>query len=209
MAKDLIKEVACPNCGTAQSHNIFRQIYLAKNPEIKQKILKENFFMWQCSKCGYFADMAYSCLFIDIKLKYAFLFVPVGNVGQIDVPVQLEGYSKRIVRSPAELKEKLIIFESGYNDIALELVKNILCATLLKKYNVTKLKALFSRQKDNNLEFALFLPGKQEPIYHTIPKEIYDESLGILKSINYPERDEFFQVNAKLASKLIKEFEES
>lgn len=208
MANELIKEVVCPKCGETQEHKTFAQIYTAKNAVVKQKILKEEFFNWTCPKCGYFADMTYPCLFIDIKFKYALLFLPVGNVSVPEIPEQIAGYRKRIVRNPAELKEKLLIFDSGHDDVALELVKSALCTTVLNKYKVNKLKALFSREKEGDFEFALFMPGKKEPIYHAIRAEIYEESLKILEAIEYQESEKFIQVNAKLANALLKQYEE-
>ncbi|WP_099204908.1 CpXC domain-containing protein [Scatolibacter rhodanostii] len=208
MANETIKEVVCPRCGETQEHKIYLQIYTAKDPAVKQQILKETFFNWECPKCGYVADMTYPCLFMDIKFRYALLFMPVGNVPLPELPEQLSGYTKRIVRTPAELKEKLLIFDSGHNDVALELVKNALCTTVLSKYKVTKLKALFSREKDGEFEFALFIPDKKEPIYHVLRSEIYQESLSILDTLGFEEKEEFLQVNAKLATKLLAEYEQ-
>ncbi len=209
MANDIVKDIICPRCGAAQEHATCAQVYTAKSPEIKQQILKETYFGWTCQKCGYYADMTYPCLFIDIKFKYALLFLPVGHTKLPEIPEQLAGYRKRIVRNPAELKEKLLIFESGHDDIALELVKSALCTTVLDKYKVSKLKALFSRDNNGDLEFALFLPDKKEPVYHAIRAEIYEESKKILETIGYRENDEFLQVNAKLAAGLLNEFEQT
>lgn len=207
MANEIMKEVVCPRCGATQQHKIYPQVYTAKNPAVKQQLLKETFFSWQCQKCGYYADMTYPCLFIDIKLKYAILFMPVGSRQLPQVPDQLAGYRKRMVRTPAELKEKALIFESGYDDIALELVKNALCTTVRDKYKVSKLKALFCQQKDGEFEFALFMPEKSEPVYHAIRTELYEESQKILAAIGYREEEGFLPVNGKLAAKLLAEYE--
>ena len=45
----------------------------------------------------------------------------------------------------AELKEKILTFDAGYDDVAVELVKNALCGIIKNTYQVSRVHAYFSR----------------------------------------------------------------
>ena len=49
----------------------------------------------------------------------------------------------------------------------MELVKNALCTIIQRTYRVERLHAYFSRINGEEMEFAIFLPRKPEPVYHS------------------------------------------
>ena len=86
---------------------------------------------------------------------------PAGESRTAEPTQEVQSYTKRTVKNLAELKEKILIFDAGFDDVAIELVKNALCTIIAKTYQVNRVHAYFSRINEEEMEFAVFLPRKQ------------------------------------------------
>lgn len=203
---EITKEIICPNCGASQKYNIHTGISGVRTPKLKQMILSETLFEWRCKKCNYFADMAYPFVYSDpdAALVVCLDLVPGTNVVK---PVPgVEGMDKRMVKNPAEMKEKIMISDAGYSDVAMELVKCALCDIIRTSYKVKRVHAYFCRENEGELEFAVFLPGKNEPVYHSTKVDVYTQSEAVLKAIDYSQPDEFIRVDSALARKILQDY---
>ncbi len=105
------------------------------------------------------------------------------------------------------MKEKILIFDGKLDDVAVELVKNALCTIIKRSYNNTRLHAYFSRMEDEKLEFAIYLPRQPEPVYHSTRIEVYAQSQEVLRTLNYSDPEDFSVVDAKLAKRIIEEYQ--
>ena len=97
---------------------------------------------------------------------------------------EVQSFTKRRVKNLAELKEKILILDAGFDDVAVELVKNALCTIIQRTYRVERLHAYFSRINGEEMEFAIFLPRKPEPVYHSTKLEVYRQSQEVLRSLD-------------------------
>lgn len=206
MSTQITKDIICPQCGETQKYQLYTSINSVDNPEMKNLVLMETLFDWRCSRCNYFADMAYPFLYTDPKAGYIICFKPVGSTGTVEPTSVMEQYIKRSVKNLAEMKEKILIFDSGYDDVAMELVKNALCAIIKNTYKVSTVHAYFSRLGEGELEFAVFLPRKNEPLYHSTKAEVYKQSQEVLRTLNYEEPGAFNRIDAKLARKILEQY---
>ena len=120
---------------------------------------------------------------------------------------EIQSYTKRVVKNLAELKEKILIFDLGYDDVAVELVKNALCTIIARTYQVNRVHAYFSRINEGEMEFAVFLPRKQEPVYHSTKLEVYRQSQEVLRSLDFVDPPGFARVDSKLARKLLQDYQ--
>ena len=163
MSTEIEKDILCPQCGQSQKYRLYASINAKENPELKRRVLSETLFDWRCKRCNYFAAMAYSFLYTDPEAGYIVCVAP-GGEGRTAQPTQeIQSYTKRVVKNLAELKEKILIFDLGYDDVAVELVKNALCTIIARTYQVNRVHAYFSRINEGEMEFAVFLPRKQDP----------------------------------------------
>ena len=160
MSTEITKDIICPQCGEPQKYRLFAGVNAQDNPELKEKILEETLFDWRCQRCNYFAAMAYPFLYTDPEKKLLVCVTPAGSKSNVQPSPAVEEFTKRQVKNLAELKEKILIFDGGYDDVAVELVKNALCTIIKDSYKVNRVHAYFSRVNQDEMEFAIFLPRK-------------------------------------------------
>lgn len=117
----------------------------------------------------------------------------------------MRGLIKRSVKNPQELKEKILIFEAGLDDAAVELVKNAI-VTVLKRSIKGNVHAYFCAADENEMRFAIFVRGRQDPVYQTTQMAVYRQSQEVLRTLDYKEPDDFAVVNSKLAQRLLDQY---
>ncbi len=210
MSTSVTKTVSCPNCGVPHDMEIFTSINAADNPELKERILNEDLFDFRCERCGYTCQITYPLVYHDPTAGFMVIMYAQGQSGNHEEPpISLRNVVKRKVDSLAKLKEKILIFDAGFNDVALELVKNALWGIITKTYQNTDVDCYFSKKEvDGSLEFAIFLAGNDKPVYHTIKGEVYEQSAEVLRSLNFTEGNNFLTVNRQLAETLLAEYKE-
>ena len=207
MSTEISKDIICPQCGESQKYRLFASINAKENPELKRRVLDETLFDWRCTRCNYFAAMAYSFLYTDPDAGYIICVTPAGE-GSVTEPTQeIQDFTKRSVRNLAELKEKILIFDAGFDDVAVELVKNALCTIIRKTYQVDRVHGYFSRVNNGEMEFAIFLPRKYEPVYHSTKLEVYRQSQEVLRSLDFVDLQGFAKVDSRLARKILEEYQ--
>ncbi len=207
MSTEIVKDIVCPQCGESQKYRLYASINAKEHPDLKQGILEETLFDWRCKRCNYFAAMAYPLVYIDNEAGYVVCLAPGGSGSTVETTPLLQTYVKRRVKNLAELKEKILIFDGKLDDVAVELVKNALCTIIKRSYNNTRLHAYFSRMEDEKLEFAIYLPRQPEPVYHSTRIEVYAQSQEVLRTLNYSDPEDFSVVDAKLAKRIIEEYQ--
>ncbi len=213
MPTQMNKDVSCPSCGAAVKTQMYPGIDAQKNPELRNVVLDETLFDWKCPACGYEAQLVYPCLYHDSELKYMVYVVPNGNdrtLGAVSVEQkfpQLAGLKKRVVVSLAELKEKVLIFESGLNDFAAELTKLAMLDVANQKHGAVVDSCYFCSLDEaaGRMTFSFFLHGQQEPAVQSTRMEVYRKSLEIVESVGCSE-EEFQAVDAETARKILREY---
>ena len=207
MSTEIMKDIICPQCGVSQKYRLYTSINARENPELKQKALEETVFDWRCQRCNYFAAMAYPFLYIDPDAKYVVCVTPGGS-GQAAEPTDaVKDFVKRRVKDLAELKEKILVFDNGLDDVAVEVVKNALCTIIKNKYEAKRVHAYFSRIQGNDMEFAIFVPGKPEPVYHSTRLEVYQQSQEVLRALDFVDPPGFATIDARLARRIIEQYQ--
>ena len=207
MATEIEEDIICPQCGESQKYRLFASVNAKENPDLKRRVLSETLYDWRCKRCNYFAAMAYSFLYTDPEAGYMVCVAPAGETSAMEPTQEVQSYTKRMVKNLAELKEKILIFDICYDDVAVELVKSALCATIAKTYQVNRVHAYFSRINGEEMEFAVFLPRKAEPVYHSTKLEVYRQSQEVLRSLDFVDPKGFVRVDAKLAKKILQDYQ--
>ncbi len=209
MSTNITKEIVCPKCSHGHEINMYTGINNSENPEFKERILKEDIFDWKCPNCGYFSQMVYPVVYFDLQKNYVIALTPSAGKADTIKPTDLMKNSiKRRVKSLAELKEKILILDEGFDDIAIEISKNALCSILKKTYDTNKIKAYFSKVAvDKSIMFAVFLGGKKEAFYQGVKPQVYNQSVQVLNSVEYKEPDNvFLRVGPTLVTELLEEY---
>ncbi|HEX3017274.1 MAG TPA: CpXC domain-containing protein [Caproicibacter sp.] len=214
MSTQMSKDVGCPHCGAAVRTQMWPGICAQENPELRTRVLDETIFDWKCPECGYSAQFVYPCLYHDKDRKFMIYVVPNGS-GREFQPVdvsekfpQLAGVKKRVVSSPAELKEKILIFEAGLDDYAVELVKYALAGVLDEKYGKKTMQGYFcyANEGENRIGFSFFPEGGSTPVLRKTSMDAYQKSLEIAKSRERPEGNSFVPVDSLTARDMLEEY---
>lgn len=208
MATCVTKEVSCPSCGAVNKSQMWIEIERSADPQLREKLLSETLFDWQCPDCGYRAQMVYPCLYHDKKGGWMVCLSPAGRTPEVMQAEQhhpgLLHVKKRLVLTPAQLKEKVMVFERGFNDVALEMVKLALQELTEQKRDmrVDKMYYLTDSEELDYLGFSMFLRGEEKPVYQGVRLEVYEKSLRAAHRVSFIEEG-FQLVDLALAKTLL------
>ena len=117
MSTCITKDISCPNCGAVHRTQMWPGIDRLAHPELRARIMEETFFDWKCPRCGYTAQMTYPCLYHDRELGVMICLAPGRTRFTLEIPKYLDKVVKRAVSTLPQLKEKILLFESGMDDI--------------------------------------------------------------------------------------------
>lgn len=206
MPQVIKKERRCIKCGKMRQINMYPQIDAMESPELKEAILSEKLFDFTCSSCGFNADYAYPVLYHDREKAYMIYYTQnPGVVNESRLPIYLKQVKKRVVTGIKELKEKIIIFDGGYNDVAMEMVKSAMQKILVKKYNDNNTRVFFVRGDEASLTFAIYFSDSKDAVYQSANIKLYKQALELLENSGYKEKNAFINVDKAFAVKLISE----
>ncbi len=207
------RDVSCPHCGAVVKTRMSPEISAGENPDLRQRVLDETLFDWKCPECGYEAQLVYPCLYHDKENHFMVYVVPNSGCCPLE-PVdvgeafpQFNGLAKRVVSSLAGLKEKVLIFESGLNDFAVELVKLALTDVAGKKHHKTATAGYFcfADEKENRIGFSFFLQGEEKPVQQGTRMDVYRKSLEIVESVGTVlQDDQFIAVDSAAAEDILR-----
>ena len=214
MTTQTSKDVSCPHCGAVVKTQMATGINAGENPDLRASVLDETLFDWECPDCGYQAQLVYPCLYHDKVKNFMIYVVPNGcdcALESVDVSEsfpQLSGVTKRVVTSLIGLKEKILIFEAGLNDDAVELVKLALVGVAAKKYDKTVANGYFCfvDEPDNRIVFSFFLQDAKEPVQQGTRMDVYHKTFEIVKNVGAEAEDDFIAVDSVTAEKILREY---
>ena len=136
MSKHHTEIIKCPHCGTESEFTIWDTINVELDPLLKEKVLRAEIYRFTCPECGAMRYRTYDFLYHDTKSKVMIFFLmpesPEENYETGFIPQELlEGYTLRVVRGYDRLIEKILIFDSGLRDVAVERMKYMISHFLI------------------------------------------------------------------------------
>lgn len=133
MSMEQKQVLKCPKCGTENEFTMWQSLNTSLNPEMKQQLISGELFQMKCKECGEVTNVNYPILYHDMENKLMLQFVGSDEEAQDVVDTfegmkqmeqsPMEGYRFRIVRSINSLREKAYIFDKGFDDRAIEMLK--------------------------------------------------------------------------------------
>lgn len=127
-------KIKCPVCQTEAEQPLNIAINTRLHPELKQKLLDGTLLLFECEHCGAKRRITSQFMYHDPDKKLLFFVAPNFNEQRDNVLAQLEeflrtfpfsteDYQMRIMLETADLMEKVQIFDYGFSDTEVELVK--------------------------------------------------------------------------------------
>ncbi len=192
MSNVISKEVACPQCNEITNAHLYISINATNDPQFREELLSENLLKWKCENCGYEGRFTYPLLYNDMKRRFMIYLIPQIDRFQLedrsleDDYRNLKGITKRITPDFNSFKEKVFIFESGLDDMAVELTKLAISETVAKKHNLPKVEegylSMYNRET-NTMGFTFFVGEKHEPYVQSARLEVYGRSAQIVSQV--------------------------
>ena len=192
MSNVISKEVSCPKCNKSTSAHLYISINATNDPQFREDLLSGKLLAYTCPHCGYQGRYTYPLLYNDMKRRFMVYLIPEIDRFQLedrsleDDYRNLKGIRKRITADFNAMKEKIFIFESGLDDMAVELTKYAVGSMVAKKHGLSRISegylSLYNRET-NTIGFTYFLGEKNEPFVQSARLEIYRKSLKIVDAI--------------------------
>jgi hypothetical protein len=126
MSRPVQETITCKGCGSQQRFTLWTSLNVTLNREEKQQLIKGELTRFVCGKCGWSGEVVYPLLYHDMEQHLMFWLVPGG--GELDTSAlpsggPMQGYAFRWVATRNELIEKILLFERGLDDRAVEFFK--------------------------------------------------------------------------------------
>ena len=130
--------IVCPECDHEQTITICPSVNVTTDPEMREKVLSGDLFMFTCDQCGFCGYAGYPFVYEDKETNGGFLIYlepecedrEVGVEGDIADQVIYRERPMRLVADVNALKEKVFIFEAGLDDRVIELFKVLTLAKM-------------------------------------------------------------------------------
>lgn len=192
MSNVISKEVTCPKCSHAASAHLYISINATNDPSFREDLLTGKLLSYRCEKCGFEGRYTYPLLYNDMKRRFMVYLIPDIERFQLedrsleDDFRNLKGITKRITPDFNSLKEKIFIFESGLDDMAVELTKYAISEMVAKKRDLSRISdgylSMYNRE-ENTIGFTYFIGENYEPFVQSARLEIYRKSMKIVDAI--------------------------
>ncbi len=209
----------CSKCGQQHKVTVYKSINISDNPELKAKVADGSLFLWECPHCGQMNLARYETLYHDPAGKLMVWLIPAGEISESQMQAitmhtkAMGGYTLRRVNDMGTLMEKVLVAESGLDDIVLEMCKYVTKLEMLQKSVSAEQKDEFmastfhfyrceGEEDQRVLTFMYALDGQMLGV--NIGWNVYQDCAGILERNPQIRPEEgFAKIDAEwLASKM-------
>lgn len=188
MSQHRTENIVCPACNKRDTIKIYEAIDSA-DVAARKRVLDGSLFAWRCPKCNYRTNTAFNLLYKDEHRHFMVYLAADGDVvGMRNAMDNIEkdfnrlspsedirySMTRRIVLTSNELREKVMIFESGLDDRIIEVMKCFYMSAVLENNSDMQIaECLFGVEGEQWLFEFITIDGR---IFSTpVRKELYDE----------------------------------
>ena len=198
--------VECPKCKQPGFVDAWPRITSMVDERAMELLEAGKLFEYACPVCGTKVAMAYDCLLHDVEHKALLLYSPDKNVLQTGPRrliaerdklrasgIDIDDYQLRVALTTFEFCEKVRIWNDGYDDRAIELMKVAIKRGMLKEGIIGSRDTLiYERTIPENRGVSFIVVG-----------EIPGDTVGVPQGYDYCKR---FLDEAELEGKLVGEY---
>ena len=203
MSRCVMVGITCPECGHAFEAPVWGSVNVTLDPELKAKVLSGDLWLCICPACGSSGQPDWGTLYHDQEQRYMVLYTDeedaLDKMNAEEARMarmapglagHTEGYRFRIVRSKRNLREKILIFDSGLDDRAVELTKRDMRTLLVMQEGFRWLDVELvlvgvepGEEGEKRLTYLCILPGGEEVNQVTPVLDFYSKAVETLQQI--------------------------
>lgn len=150
----------CPHCGKENTVTFHRII--DADDRLREAVIDGSLFEYTCSSCGYHAALSADCIYLDRSRKLAVVLAEnteghksgklLEEAGKL---MDLSKCTVRVVSSPNELTEKILLKEEGIDDRIFELEKGEIRQQLKKEKPDLEIWSMLYSPDDGDGQIAI------------------------------------------------------
>ena len=184
--------IQCPKCQETIEVGMMPSLNAHLDPEAAKRLMKGEFFVVKCPKCGFAGAFEYPLLYNDMAHHMMIQLAVGGSEAEVEEMVKAyrEGFKEtmaqvektigqafqsdfRIVKSGADLQEKAMIINAGFDDRAMEVMKFLLLAQVSEQNKDASFENVRYYEEADGKRLFLFFNGAYE-VVATVP---FDQAL--------------------------------
>ena len=141
MSKERTENFTCPVCGHQGEFTLWESVNVDLDESLREKVLTGELFDWVCPSCGQRIHIKYGTLYHDMKHQFMIFYDPsedATEIKKIEIPdmfANLGDYKYRQVLAENDLREKIMILETGLSDVAIEFTTPATAVTNIKRFD--------------------------------------------------------------------------
>lgn len=177
--------LTCPVCQHHSTREVNAAINAKTHPEQKRELLEGKFFLFECENCGAKRAVNFQLLYHDPDKRLLIYLAPnfannkeqtLETLKQLKnrQPVSLDNYQLRVVLSGAELLEKIQIFDQGYLDQEIELVKLLTDGIFAKEKPDEKVRARYFYMDPKNKKAKIMYTTEKQQLLVDFHQSLLD-----------------------------------
>ena len=217
--KETVKAgITCPKCGKQSEFDMWISINTQLHPEMKQAVRDRSAFVFTCPECGAETPVDYGFLYQDpedmIMIQYVTDDAQAQKVHDMLTAdgnervrnIRNAGYLIRLVRSAAEMADKLAVFDAQMDDRIVEVYKLSALSALRRDHpDLDPSQCEFVFYTEESGEHMLQIMNGGEPfgaikVNMDAYRSMENDFIGILADMQYEDP----VVDRKMALELIK-----
>lgn len=188
MSKRGLITLNCPKCHDNFEKEVWQSINVTIDPDLKKELKDYKFFLHTCPKCGFEFVSYYNFLYHDMENQFMVSLcddlIEMSRV--IDVFEESKGelakYGStikdtrvRVTTDERIFREKILLFENGFDDRIVEIYKLI---TIMNAYKMSEkcgllVETIYGIDRDS-LDFALKRIGKKKDFFGNLSVKVYE-----------------------------------
>lgn len=180
MSKERLEIIDCPNCGQKSEFIVWDSLNGDLDPHAKQMLMNGSLFKFKCAACGHEANVGYDILYHDMSHQAMIYLVRPEMVEETKKMMEAtsqklpltDNYRKRIVTDQNHLREKALIFDAGYDDRLIEIIKVFMFAEAYKRNQSIDLQNTYFYTEGNTMSVQFIC---EHPLMADLPIEMYED----------------------------------
>ena len=183
----------CSRCGERSKITVYKSMNVAENPELKEKLRDGSLFIWECPHCHQANLARYETLYHDPEKKIMIWLMPAGELPESQMKAianhtrAMGDYRLRMVKDVGELMEKILVFDAGLDDLAVEMCKYVTKMEMMSKNReaasgIASAVFHFHRvEEQDGVRYLVFIyPSDGRMMSLNVGFNVYEDSLGII-----------------------------